>query len=353
MPRVDSSDGEPNVAFTATRSVSIVICAQNEAANLGAYLQEILELDYRAADGSAAYEVVVVDDRSTDASWELLCELKTRYPLLRPIQIPQGTTPTLPGKKFALSHALAAARYDWILCTDADCWPAHPAWVQHMTAPLAAGKEIVAGYGGYSSPACTSLTHFIHYETLHTFLQYYSFARAGLPYMAVGRNLAATKATFLKAQQHPAWASLPSGDDDLLIQLCATAENMEVVYHPQSFTGSPAKTCLRDYLAQKRRHVSTGKFYTPQTKAAVGGYALLQSIWWVLLLLGFAVSIPIAAFVVLLLPMLIHILTLQHGVARMRQRSSHGGWIVFFFCWMLYNAVLAPYILWKSKQRWK
>ena len=57
------------------------------------------------------------------------------------------------------------------------------------------------------------LNWFIRYETLHTFLQYYSFWKAGIPYMAVGRNLAASKAIFLRAQDHPAWSKLPSGDD--------------------------------------------------------------------------------------------------------------------------------------------
>jgi len=353
IPAQGSASQEFVVTRDAAQPVSVVICAHNEGPNIGDYLEDILELDYKWTDGTPAFEVIVVDDGSTDDTWELLSVLKQNYPHLRLLQIQPGVQRALPGKKFPLSYGIAAARHDWIICTDADCWPADRSWLHRMTAPLAAGKEIVAGYGGYSSPFCNTLIQFIHYETLHTFLQYYSFAKAGLPYMAVGRNLAATKSIFLKAQEHPAWASLPSGDDDLLIQLCATADNIEVLTHPSSFTRSPAKTSLRAYLAQKRRHVSTGKFYTPQTKAAVGGYALLQSLWWLLLFLGLACGLPVEAYIVLLGPVIYHAVTLRQGAAQMRERSSIVGWIAFFFCWMLYNAVLAPYILWKSKQRWK
>jgi hypothetical protein len=293
-----------------------------------------------------------VNDGSTDETDAVLSQLTTQYAHLRAVNIPSTTLRTFPGKKFPLSKGLDAARYGLILCTDADCSPASEDWLRLMTAPLTQGKEIVAGYGGYRHTGAL-LNAFIRYETLHTFLQYYSFTIAGLPYMAVGRNLAATREVFLKAQSHPAWSKLPSGDDDLLIQLCAHAGNMTVLTDPASFTWSAAKEHIDEYLAQKRRHVSTGKFYSLRSKFALGAYALMHTLWWVVLIFFVFCGMPIAAWIVLALPFINHIVTLRQGAAAMGERTGIAGWFGFFFCWMLYNAVLAPYILWKSKQRWK
>jgi hypothetical protein len=336
----------------ATEPVSVIICAHNEAGNLGSHLPQILDLDYRWPDGSPAFEVIVVNDSSTDTSEAILAAIGETNLHLRVITTDPKVARTSLGKKYPLSLAVAAARHNWIVCTDADCAPASLAWLHFMVAPLASGKEIVAGYGGYHSTKGL-LNSFIRYETNHTFLQYYSFAHAGLPYMAVGRNLAATKAVFQQASQHPAWAQLPSGDDDLLVQLCATSTNMSVLAHPASFTWSAPKEELKDYLGQKQRHVSTGKYYTARTKLAVGGYALLNAMWWVLLILVISADIPRLGLVVLLFPMMTLMVTFQHGSSLLREKTTVLGWLLFSLCWMLYNAVLAPYILWKTKQRWK
>jgi len=70
-------------ASTSVVDVSVLVPAKDEAGNLALSL-ELCEATFRGE--SARYEVVVVDDGSTDGSWALLQELRSRYAFLRPVR---------------------------------------------------------------------------------------------------------------------------------------------------------------------------------------------------------------------------------------------------------------------------
>lgn len=344
--------------------VSVIICAHNEAENLRHNLPAVLQQNYFFEDGRPAFEVIVVNDASTDGSDTVLRQLLLDFPVLKIVEIDRSEPREFPGKKFALSRGIAAAAHEVIVCTDADCEPASELWLQAMAAPFLRGKSIVAGYGGYRTHPGW-LNRFIRFETMHTFFLYYSFWKGGAPYMAVGRNMAARKSVYEEAAKSPAWSELPSGDDDLLIQRCATTANMAVVAFPGSFTWSEPKRTVDEYVAQKRRHVSTGKFYNRRSRHLLGAYALLTGlrmltpllvalVWWLsitgetiggVVMSGF--SIIFAATIAVCGP------RFSEHTSTLRERSHPADWILFSFCWLIYNAVLAPWILWKTKQRWK
>jgi len=355
----DLGDGIKHAAWVppfASKPVSVIICAHNEALNLEKHIPAVLAQNYFFENGRIAFEVIVVLDACKDGSLAVLKAMQEVHPQLRILEIPEGQSRLFPGKKYPLSLGLEQALHEWIVCTDADCEPATRIWLHSMSAPLIQGKEIVAGYGAYRKTKGL-LNAFIRYETIHTFLQYFCFTKAGMPYMAVGRNLACTKSLYRKAQSDPAWSALPSGDDDLLIQICGTPDNVGIPVFPGGFTWSAAKANLSDYLKQKQRHVSTGKYYQSRSKWLLGAYGFAMSAWWPLFLayLVFGNDGSRHEWQVILpcLPLIFLIVWLQMGAAQLRERSAIPGWILFSFCWMAYNTVLAPWILWKSKQAWK
>jgi hypothetical protein len=106
-----SFDGPPDGAA----KVSIVLAGKDEEDNIEACVRSLLDQDY------PDYELIVVDDRSTDRTPEILGRLakehQDRLRVLRVDSLPQGWF----GKHNAMRTGMAAASGEWLLFTDADC----------------------------------------------------------------------------------------------------------------------------------------------------------------------------------------------------------------------------------------
>jgi hypothetical protein len=94
--------------------------------------------------------------------------------------------------------------------------------------------ELVLGYGPMDKVP-GMLNRWARFETAHTAMQYFSFARAGMPYMGVGRNLAFKKTTFERMGGYSSHLHIPSGDDDLLVNAVGTKGNTAICAMPESF----------------------------------------------------------------------------------------------------------------------
>lgn len=339
----------PQAPVQERQPVSILICARNEARNLEQHLPVILS--QRCSEVISDYEVVVVDDASTDDTAAVLLQLRALHPQLRIVTIDPHTPREFPGKKFALGKALDAALYDHLLLIDADCMPASEFWLEEMAAPLVQDREIVAGYGAYL-PAAGLLNKFVRWETVHTFLQYSSYAAAGLPYMAVGRNLACTRRALDHARSSEVWGKVPSGDDDLLMRSSANAWNTAVVMRPHAFTFSAAKSSWAEWKAQKQRHLSTGKLYRPRIRRMLGLYALSHGLLWLLFIVLLFTPERGMAMMLMVLRSVLYWSIMVVTATRLREK---GLWWWMPLCdagWALYNFIFAPWILWKNKQQW-
>lgn len=251
----ENKPNKKNTDFSAIAppSVSVVICARNEAFNLQQNLPFILEQDY------PNFEVVVVNDASEDDSKNILKDFKNKYKnILTVLTIEKKT---IAGKKAALTAGIKAAKNEWLLLTDADCTPLSRSWISGMTqASRSRNANIVLGYAPYRAEN-SWLNSFIRFETLWTAIQYLNFALAGEPYMGVGRNVLYRRQLFFEAGGFERHSDLASGDDDLFINQVATRHNTTITVCPKTFMVSDAKKTLKTYIRQKKRHLSAGVRY--------------------------------------------------------------------------------------------
>ncbi|UEG48598.1 glycosyltransferase [Ferruginibacter lapsinanis] len=333
-------------ATSQTHPVSVIICARDEAANLAKNLPGSLLQQYRTT-----HEVIVVDDNSFDDSKYLLEEFKKEFKQLTFVELKQEAK-LIPGKKFPLSIGIKTAKYEIVLLTDADCVPASEFWIDKMQETYDDDTEIVLGYGAYIKKHGL-LNKLVRWETFHTALQYFSYALAGKPYMGVGRNLSYKKTVFFRHKGFSAHNNIPSGDDDLFINMAATKKNTKINIDKDAFTLSEPVTTWGQWTRQKTRHYSTGKYYKPLHKFLLGLYSLSHFLFFPLLMVSAIFYCWQWALIVFGIRFVIQAVIYLPAMKKLNEKDLYPLFL-FFDLWMFfYYLIFAVALIKKPTNTWK
>ncbi len=329
---------------------SIIICARNEENNLRANLQFWLAQQYHDNNGVPKYEVIIVDDNSEDGSSYLYQEFVPLYTHLRILTLRQEAK-GIKGKKFPLSMGIKEAKYNKLLLTDADCKPSSEFWLQKMANQYSTTKQIVLGYAPYTK-LDGFLNKWIRWETLHTAIQYLSYALAKNTYMGVGRNLSYAKAYFLENKGFSEHNHIISGDDDLFINKVANSNNTTICIAPETFMESKPKTTYENWWLQKQRHMSTGKLYKGKHKFLLGLYNFSHFAFWCI----FIVCLFFPQYYLITLPVFLLrwiVQTTIFGLCAKRLQEKDLISIIWLFdiLTLFYNLRLLPSVF-KTKNKW-
>lgn len=331
---------------TSSLPISIIISARNEEDNLAEFLPYILEQDY------PNFEVIVVNHQSADGTEYILKAFQETHSHLRVITLERDKHLAF-GKKLPLTVGIKGAKHNHLLLTDADCMPTSNQWLKIMASKFSDKKEIVLGYAPLRKTK-GFLNKLIRFDTAFIALNYLSFAKAGTPYMGVGRNLAYTKDLFLKNKGFKSHYSIQSGDDDLFIQEVAKKKNYTISLSPDSFCVSDAKETWSEWYAQKSRHYTTSGNYTLFKKLLLGIYPLtliLMYLFFVILLLNNWMNW--IAVLILSAVILFKWIILGLTMKKLNQKSFIAGVIL----WDIFYAIVTPIVFYTTEQstgtKWK
>lgn len=326
--------------------VSVIVCGHDEQQNLQELLPLLLNQEYHD------FEVVIVEDRSNDESFDFLYEACKRHHKLRMVRV-TNKPEHVHGKKFALTLGIKAAKHEWVLLTDADCRPNSTHWIREMSTRFSNENAIVLGYSPYQKKK-GFLNLFIRYETLLTAIQYFGFSILGRPYMGVGRNLAYRKSLFLNNKGFNKHLSVTGGDDDLFVNQWGHKQNTAIAIGSESIVYSTPKTSWMEFYYQKLRHLSVGKRYKIGDKILSGVFMLsLLGCWLFIvpaLLYSTILYVPIVVFTIRII-----ILTLLAHRASRKLGEAFEGWKAPFldFIFVIYYLVVGLAALRTNQVRWK
>ncbi len=320
--------------------VSVVVAARDEAAHLPALLAALTRQTH------PRFEILIVDDASTDATPAIVRAWQADHANLRLLQI---TDPQPPRKKNALAHGIAEAAYDLLALTDADCAPP-PKWLAVLARQHAAAPEttLLLGYSPFRS-APGLLNRLARYETFVTGFLTAAAVGLGRPYMAVGRNLSYARDVFTRLGGFAHSLHAMSGDDDLLVQETARrrAAAIRHVFDPQTFVPSAPPASWRQWVRQKRRHLSAGRFYGRGIQAHLAFFhATGIALWAAPLVAGWVGAGLLAG------KLLVQGLILRRAAHVLHERDLLPAQPVLELFYTAYNLVLAPLGLARMPKRW-
>ncbi len=249
--------------------VSVIVWAKNEYENLVTQLPVLVSQNY------PNYELVLIDDASNDETLDLFEEYEKQYSFVKLVKV-KNNEAFWGNKKFALTLGIKAAKNEYLLFTDADCSFTSENWILEMTSHFSFKKTIVLGYGAYDKIKGSVLNKIIRFDGVFTAIQYLSWAKIGIPYMGIGRNIAYKKSEFFNVNGFINHIKVRSGEDDLFINEAANKANTTICCSPDSFTYCEPKTTFKDWMNQKRKETSTKKFYKDFDKIQLNLYFISQ-----------------------------------------------------------------------------
>ncbi|MFZ1632889.1 MAG: glycosyltransferase [Chitinophagales bacterium] len=215
----------PGNAIPVTR-VTIVVPVRNEEKNILNLLGNLRDQQYN----KDLFEVIVVDDHSTDNTLKLINGFSMSN--LRVIALkddPALADASRTNKKIGIEKAVHAANGTLIMTTDADCHPGSN-WI----------KTTVAYYEAHNPVMIAGMVSYFHdtsflgkFQTLD-FLSLVGIAAAsiqnGFYNLCNGANLAYTKAAFLEVDGFRQIDHIPSGDDMMLMHKMAKKFGDKIAY---------------------------------------------------------------------------------------------------------------------------
>ncbi|MFN8256666.1 MAG: glycosyltransferase [Bacteroidales bacterium] len=315
------------------RPVSVIVCAKNEARYLKEFLPALLTQDY------PDYEVIVVNDGSTDDTEDVLKILKGEYSRLYVTTIP-STGKLKHTKKLAVSIGLKAAKSDWVILIDADCKVSSPRWLGLLQEKFTENTSFVLGYGAYMS-RIGFLNKLIRFDTLFIAMQYFTFSMTGLPYMGVGRNLSYRKELFFKNKGFTRHLHLASGDDDLFVNDNATKANVKISLHPETFTYSVPEEKFKPWFYQKKRHLTTARYYKIKYKLVLGLEILSRLMVYAGLIAGaFFPKIILILTAGFFVRYLIQLVTFYYASVKLKEKGVFYLGIIFDFILPIINFIV-------------
>lgn len=189
--------------------ISVIIAAADCEQLLAKHLPLILEQEY------SDFEVIVVNDNSKDDTTELLQHLAEQYPHLY-TTFTSDSIRYISHKKLALMLGIKAAKKEWLVFTEPDCYPTSKKWLASLSRHFTDSTDVVLGYCNYERRPGIANRYYM-FDTLQQQLRILGLAIRKGGYMGIGRNMAYRREIFFANKGYSRHLDLERGEDDLFI----------------------------------------------------------------------------------------------------------------------------------------
>ena len=327
--------------------VSLIVYACENAVSLRRNLPELFKQDY------PDFEVVVVDDASTDETRDILNLYAERYPRLYSTYVPSDAC-ALSRRKLAITLGFKAVRNDYVVVLDATCLPSSRYWLRNMMCHFSDGVDIVLGYTRFDMSSSRGACY-AAYDRMLFSLRYLSCALCGNPYMGEGTNVVYRKSLFFGHKGFSRTLNLRYGDDDLFINESATDQNTWVEYSPESITEMAKIDRFSMWKEMKVSRAATQRYYKGWNLTFFRMESLSYFLFFIAVITSIVMGI-LGNWLISILAGLLYIIrfstkaTILHKSAKLLQQKPVTGWLFFLELLLpLFNLYVRIYRIFRGK----
>lgn len=331
---------DPQPESSNQKDFSIIIAAHNEESVIGETLRNLVSQNYP----DDKFEIIIAADRCTDRTAEIAEELAGSYPNIyveKIVDLPAEYAP----KKNALRRGIQKARFDHYILMDADC-QAGPEYLNTFNRYFSNGTEVMLNF-----PKVRLKGSLLHRYLLPERLLAWGIAAAGVgngrPFLAFGGSWGYSKNIFQAAGGFGEISRSLSGDDDLLVyRMGRLSSQISVCSDPDGWVQTDLPATLQEFIIQRRRHHSAGKYYAAGVQLGYAAYHGSNFLLWILPLFYFPALIFLAGKFVA------DFFSLKFTARVFREEIRPQHFILFEAGFLLHNLLIAP-LGFLGKIRWK
>lgn len=233
--------------------VSVIVYAKNNSDELRSLLPVLLNQNYHQ------FELVLVNNASTDDTLHLIKEYALMYPNIRIVDVVNNET-FWGNKKYAVTLAIKASKYEYLVCIDADKKIHSNNWLVQLTSHFTLNKTIILGSFFYSKQK----GFFNKYQRFfHTMQQIQSVAwtKISQPYSLNLQQIAFKKEDFYTVNGFISHMQKPLFMNEYLVNDASTSKNTTICEHPDAMIETEAlnKTDFKTFKNQQIQLLSNFK----------------------------------------------------------------------------------------------
>ena len=330
--------------IASQQKVSILIPFRNEEEVLGETLSSLSKVEYPSEN----FEIIFVNDHSTDQFLTVFEE----YSSIKNIRVIDNKGE---GKKSAIISGIDAAKFSWILTSDADCYY-EPKWLYTC-------EQLINNFQAdmYVLPVVVMnensiLSEFQYFESISTIgVNAGNYFKKGGVLLASGANLLYKKETFQKVQPFAQNLNVASGDDMFLLEKFKN-ENLKIMLslEANAWVKTHSESTWKAVMVQRIRWAKKMHHFKFNSAFYYGALMLvIQLVLWLLLISS---SINFQLFPIFIIALFIKSIAdfqLLKEVSKIKKwKISWSSILVHEFLYMLALPLIMVLAMFKTP-RWK
>lgn len=226
--------------------ISLLIFVKNSAAYLEKNLTYFLNQDY------PEFEILLIDNCSSDDTDEVLEKIKTKHKKVRIINV-ENNESFWANKKYTYTLAIKAAKYNHLLFSEIIAKPISKNWILEMSNQISDKKSLVLGYTKHNTSK-GFMNLLIRFNDVLDALKAFTFTKFNTPFRASAYNFSFTKDNFFRVNGFIKHIKINYGKDDLFLRDAYFKKNTSFSIDEDSFVEITKEKTFKDWFSAQKRN---------------------------------------------------------------------------------------------------